>query len=105
MTIIVDIVCACQTTVEVRKQVHCLALERAWVEDTIHSNTDIGLSVVANDGCVDDESKEGVLVCGSVVFQEGGGVVVADGDVFRSLGESGGCNGRENGCCAELHCE
>lgn len=48
---------------------------------------------VADDSSVDDESQQGHLVCGSVVLQQCGGVVVADGSVGRALG-----NSRANGC-------
>jgi len=42
---------------------------------------------VANDSSIDDEGQQGLLVCSSVVLQQRGGVVVADGSVCGTLGE------------------
>lgn len=50
---------------------------------------------VANDGSIDDESKQGLLVGSSVVLQESCGVVVTHGDVLWPLGDSKPSSGRD----------
>jgi hypothetical protein len=57
---------------------------------------------VANDCSVDHESQQCLLVCGGVVRQQSGGVVVADGHVGRTLGNSRANSSRE-GKTSEKH--
>ncbi len=42
---------------------------------------------VADDGGVDDQGQKGLLVGSSVVLQQSGGVVVADGHIRRALSD------------------
>ena len=65
------------------------------------SEEDIRLTV-ANDSSVDDEGQQGLLVGSSVVLQQRGSVVVADGGVCGTLGE-GRANSRREGKSSEKH--
>ena len=51
---------------------------------------------VTNDGRVDDEGEQGLLVGSSVVLQQSCGVVVTDGGVGRALGDSKARSGRDS---------
>lgn len=62
------------------------------------------MGVVADDGRVDEEREQRVLVRGRVLFEERGGVVVADGGVFRPGGLRG-CEESEEGEELVEHCE
>jgi hypothetical protein len=57
---------------------------------------------VADDGSVDHQRQEGLLVCGRVILQQSHGVVVADGDIGRTLSSSGADDSR-NGERLEQH--
>jgi hypothetical protein len=91
-------VCGSKTAVEVWGEVDLGAVVHALGEDTWDLDADIWLGVcdasekasrlqvegehtVTDDGSVDDESQESLLVGSSVVHQQSSGVVVADGHV------------------------
>lgn len=67
-----------EAAVEVWQQVDGGAVEGAGSKDAWNLDADVRLGVVADDGGVDDEGQEGVLVRGVVLLEEGGGVVVTD---------------------------
>lgn len=83
--------------VEVWGEVDALVLASSWSEDTGDLDADVWLGVVTNDGSVDNEGQESLLVHGGVVLEQGGGVLVADGHV---LGSSARCEGHNVG---DLH--
>lgn len=83
--------------VEVWGEVDALVLASSWSEDTGDLDADVWLGVVTNDGSVDDEGQESLLVHGGVILEQGGGVLVADGHV---LGSSARCEGHNVG---DLH--
>lgn len=60
------------------------------VEDTGDGNANVGLGVVSNDGGVDNQGQKSVLVGSSVLLQQSGGVVVADGGAVGALGSNHG---------------
>lgn len=94
-----------EAAIEVGQQVDVRAVVLARRKDTGDLDADVGLGVVADDGGVDEEREEGVLVLGRVLLEQGGGVVVADGDVGGALGgddadEGEGGEGELHRCCA-----
>lgn len=101
---IASVVGGSKATVEVWQEVDGGAVEGAGREDTWNLDANVWLGVVANDGGVDDESQEGVLVGRIVLLEEGGGVVVTDGGVGRALGDNG-AKGSEESKSFELHDE
>lgn len=68
-----------QTSVEVGYEVDTRAIvSPVRVQDTRNCNTDIGLRVVTDDGSVNQEGQQGVLIGSIVVFEQGGCVLVTD---------------------------
>ena len=103
-TDVAAIVGGLQATVEVRQKVDGGAVEGAGSEDTWDHDANVRLGVVADDGGVDDQGQEGVLVGGIILLEESSGVIVADGGVRRAL-RDGGTDGSENSKSFELHDE
>ena len=98
-----SIVRARKSTVEVRQQIHGRAIVHARSQNTGDFDADIGLGVVADDGRVDEEGEERVLVLGGVVLEEGGRVEIADRGVRgTALSERGAEEGE--GCCEGSGC-
>jgi hypothetical protein len=60
---------------------------------------------VTNDSSVDDEGQQSHLVCSSVVHQQSGGVVVADGRGCWTLSNSGANSNRESKSSAKHACD
>lgn len=84
-----------QPAVEIRHEVDLGAVEFSRGQDPIDLDADIGLGVVPDDSSVDQKSQQGVLICGIVVLQQSGGVVIAYWCILWSLGH--GCaNGSED---------
>lgn len=103
-------VCGSESTGEVWDEVDSGAVEgTVGVEDTWDGDTDVGGGVlcrsvsfrresagptyVTNDGSVDNQGEEGLLVGSGVVLQQSSGVVVAHGLVGWALGDSEGRSG------------
>lgn len=78
-----------EASIEVRKEVDNSSVVCTLGKDTWDHDANVGLGVVTNDGSVDEESQQGVLVGSSVVCQKSSGVVRADGLVRRSLRKRG----------------
>jgi len=86
-TLVTATVAGGEATVEVREEVDLSSVVGTLCEDTRDGDADVGLSVVANDGGVDEKSQESKLVLASVVLEKCGSVVATDGLIGRSLGE------------------
>lgn len=99
---VASIVGGSKATIEIWQEVDLGAVDGAGREDTGDLDANIRLGVVADDGGVDDERQEGVLVGRVVLLEEGGGVVVTDGGVGRALGD-GSADGSEESKSFELH--
>ena len=91
------VVRARQSAVEVGQEIHIGAVVLAFGQDAGDCDADVGFGVVADDGGVDEEGQERVLVLGGVFFEESGRVVVADGGVGGALGEGCGGEGGQGG--------
>ena len=68
-----------QAAGKVRSQVDHGAIVGTGGQNAGDGDADVGLGVVANDGGVDHQRQEGLLVGGGVVLEQCRGVVVADG--------------------------
>jgi len=68
---------------------------------TAHTN----LSIVPNNGSVDQQCQQGVLVGGGVFFQQSFSIVVTDGGAFWALSRdrADGRNSPEQGDSVEVH--
>lgn len=99
---ITTVVRGSKASIKVRQKVDRGAIIHAWSEDTWNLDTDVGLGVVPNDGGVDNESQERVLVGRVVFFKKSGGVVVTYRSVRWAL-RDGGADGSEESECFQLH--
>lgn len=84
-----------KTAVEVGKQVDRGAVVRGvGPQETGHGNI-VRLGVVTDNDSIDQHSQKRVLIRSSVLLQQCGGVVVADGHVSRAAHGRGGTNRRQ----------
>jgi len=88
---------------EVGGEVDASEVTSAGGEDTGDGDANVGLGVVSNGDSVDDEGQDGLLVGGGVLLEEGTSVVVADGDIARTLGSSAGSKGKSARNSVGLH--
>lgn len=85
-----------ELAIEVWQEVDLSAIVGALGENTGDGDAHVRLGVVSDNGSVDEEGQESVLVLASVVLEEGSGVVVAYGGIGRPLCERRH-GGREDG--------
>jgi len=90
-----------ERTIEVWEEVDGSSVVGTLGQDTWNHDTDVWLGVVTNDGGVDEEGQESVLVLGGVVLEKGGGVLVADRRL--GLGDSQACCREHGSDVGELH--
>lgn len=101
-----------ETAIEVGEEVDISAVDLARGKDTGDSdvgpcntvNGGLGVVGVTDDNGVDEQSQDQQLVCGSVVLEQSGGVVVTDGGVAGALSNGrAGKSQRGDDLAGELH--
>lgn len=93
-----------EVSVEVLEEVDALELASTWSQDTWNSDQGAWVGgVVANDGSVDDQSQDGLLVGRVVLHQQSSGVVVANGLVSWSLSRDGSSGTKAESDGGRLH--
>ena len=85
-----------ETAIEVREEIDLGAFVHARRQYSWHGNAHVRHRVVANDGGIDHESQESVLIGSGIFFQQRRGVEITDGHVCRTLSH-GSADGSEDG--------